>query len=77
MLEVLDTFIGLFTIYLILSLIVTAMGEGVSVHLNLKGRTVRDIVTNLLGKDDGEKPENIRIFCEDTFLLLINAEIST
>lgn len=53
MLEVLDTFIGLFTIYLILSLIVTAMGEGVSVHPNLKGRTVRDIVTNLLGKDDG------------------------
>jgi pimeloyl-ACP methyl ester carboxylesterase len=50
MLELLDTFIGMVTIYLILSLIVTALGEALSMFLNLRGITLREILSNLLGE---------------------------
>ena len=51
MLETLDTFIGLFTIYLILSLIVTAIGNGITSLFNFKPHTMELILGNLLGED--------------------------
>lgn len=50
MLQVLDTFIGLITVYLILSLIVSAIGNGLTSHFNLKGGIVLRMLLSLLGK---------------------------
>lgn len=51
LLEALDTFIGLITVFLILSLIVSALGEGLSNLLNFKGRVFKKSIATLL-KDD-------------------------
>lgn len=52
-LDVFDTFIGLVTIYLVLSLIVTAVGEGISTWTGLRGRILRKLIFQLLGKTAG------------------------
>jgi hypothetical protein len=49
-LEMLDAFIGLVGIYLTLSLLVTAIGEGISQALGLRGRNLRQVFTGLIGK---------------------------
>jgi hypothetical protein len=53
MVDFLDTFIGLFSIYLILSLIVTAFTQGMtsSSLVNLKGHIIRRIMVNLVGEE--------------------------
>ncbi|HZF31440.1 MAG TPA: lipase family protein [Gammaproteobacteria bacterium] len=55
LLESLDTFIGLITIFLVLSLIVSALGEGVGNVLNLKGHVLEQSLQVLLGKDDAQR----------------------
>jgi hypothetical protein len=47
--ESLDTFIGLITVFLVLSLIVTALGEGIGNLVNLKGRVLKKSIEVLLG----------------------------
>ena len=51
----LDTFIGLITVYLILSLIVTALGEGASAWTNLKGRIFKKSIKQLVGEATTKK----------------------
>jgi len=51
LMQALDTFIGLISIFLILSLIVSALGEGVSSWLNFKGRILRKSIATLLDED--------------------------
>lgn len=68
MLDLLDTFIGLVTIYLILSLIATAIGEGFSTHLNLRGAVVLQLLESTLGTVGATKFRQHRNFleiCED------------
>ncbi|TGD74799.1 lipase family protein [Mangrovimicrobium sediminis] len=48
--DTLDVFIGLISVYLTLALVVTALGQGASNWLNLKGRNARAIVVALLGR---------------------------
>lgn len=50
-LEMLDAFIGLVGIYLTLSLLVTAIGEGISQASGLRGRNLRQVFNGLIGKD--------------------------
>ena len=52
-LDVFDTFIGLVTIYLVLSLIVTAVGECICTLTGLRGRILRKLIFQLLGKTAG------------------------
>lgn len=49
-LEMLDAFIGLVGIYLTLSLLVTAIGEGISQAAGMRGRNLRQVFTGLIGK---------------------------
>lgn len=49
-LEMLDAFIGLVGIYLTLSLLVTAIGEGISQACGMRGRNLRQVFTGLIGK---------------------------
>ncbi len=49
-LEMLDAFIGLVGIYLTLSLLVTAIGEGISQASGMRGRNLRQVFTGLIGK---------------------------
>lgn len=49
-LEMLDAFIGLVGIYLTLSLLVTAIGEGISQASGMRGRNLRQVFTGLVGK---------------------------
>ena len=53
-LEMLDAFIGLVGIYLTLSLLVTAIGEGISQALGLRGRNLRQVILGLIGKTGTE-----------------------
>ena len=48
LMQTFDTFIGLVSVFLILSLIVSAIGEGISSTLNFKGRTLKQSITKLL-----------------------------
>jgi hypothetical protein len=50
-LEMLDALIGLFGIYLTLSLLVTAIGEGISQAAGMRGRNLRQGFTGLIGKN--------------------------
>lgn len=50
-LDMLDAFIGLITVYLTLSLIVTAIGEGVSQVLCFRGRILNLSIERLVGQD--------------------------
>ena len=54
-LEMLDAFIGLVGIYLTLSLLVTAIGEGISQALGLRGRNLRQVMLGLIGETGTEK----------------------
>ena len=54
LMDSLDTFIGLVTTFLILSLIVTAVGEGVSTWINLRGQVLRDSMVSLLGESTAQ-----------------------
>jgi hypothetical protein len=49
-LDMLDAFIGLVGIYLTLSLLVTAIGEGISQAAGMRGRNLRQVFTGLVGK---------------------------
>lgn len=49
-LEMLDAFIGLVGIYLTLSLLVTAIGEGISQASGMRGRNLHQVFTGLVGK---------------------------
>jgi len=49
-LAMLDAFIGLVGIYLTLSLLVTAIGEGISQAAGIRGRNLRQVFTGLIGK---------------------------
>ena len=51
-LEMLDAFIGLVGIYLTLSLLVTAIGEGFSQAFGMRGRNLRQVFYGLLGQSD-------------------------
>lgn len=55
LMESLDTFVGLITVYLILSLVVTALGEAVTGLLNLKGKVFKRSIVILLGKEDADR----------------------
>lgn len=48
--DMLNIFIGLVSVYLTLSLIVTALGEGISTLFNFKGATAEKIVASLVGQ---------------------------
>lgn len=48
--DILDIFIGLVSVYLTLSLIVTALGEGISALFHFKSATAQKIVTSLVGE---------------------------
>lgn len=50
LMEALDTFIGLITVFLILSLIVSALGEGISNWRNFKGRVFKRSIETWLGE---------------------------
>ncbi len=54
-LEMLDAFIGLVGIYLTLSLLVTAIGEGISQALGLRGRNLRQVMVGLIGETGTKK----------------------
>lgn len=49
-LDMIDAFVGLFFVYLTLSLIVTAFGESWSASRNLRGKTLEACITNVLGE---------------------------
>jgi len=49
-LAMLDAFIGLVGIYLTLSLLVTAIGEGISQAAGIRGRNLRQVFTGLIGQ---------------------------
>ena len=51
LLDTLDIFIGLITVFLILSLIVSALGDGVSAAINQKGRIFEKSMQVLLGNE--------------------------
>lgn len=53
-LEMLDAFIGLVGIYLTLSLLVTAIGEGISQAFGLRGRNLHQVMLGLVGKTGTE-----------------------
>jgi hypothetical protein len=55
LLESLDTFIGLITVFLILSLIVSALGEGVSNALNIKGGVFKLSIKTLIGEEQTKR----------------------
>lgn len=50
-LDMLDAFIGLVGIYLTLSLLVTAIGEGISQAAGMRGRNLRQVFIGLVGKN--------------------------
>ncbi|MFC0050462.1 lipase family protein [Rheinheimera tilapiae] len=50
-LDMLDAFIGLVGIYLTLSLLVTAIGEGLSQAAGMRGRNLRQVFIGLIGKN--------------------------
>jgi hypothetical protein len=50
--DTLDVFIGLVSVFLILSLIVSALGEGVSALTNLKGEVLSRLIERLLGEEE-------------------------
>ena len=50
--DTLDVFIGLVSVFLILSLIVSALGEGVSTLTNLKGEVLSRLIERLLGEEE-------------------------
>lgn len=54
-LDMLDAFIGLVGIYVTLSLLVTAIGEGISQALGLRGRNLYRVITGLVGADSTKK----------------------
>lgn len=71
MVDFLDTFIGLFSIYLILSLIVTAFTQGITSSnlVNLKGHVIRRIMVNLVGETNTRTMiahEKFRELCSQT-----------
>lgn len=59
MVDFLDTFIGLFSVYLLLSLIVTAITQGIvnTDKINLKGHIINRIIANLVGEEFAGKIE--------------------
>lgn len=54
LMQALDTFIGLVSVFLILSLIVSALGEGVSGWFNFKGKNLKKSIGTLLDESTAE-----------------------